>query len=368
MGMGRPRSKARAGWPDNLYPNRDGFKYRHPVTRKETFMGKDKARAFAAAKKLNALLIDGGDLVAKVAGTGKTVADAIQVFQADDVPGRGWKESTAAEYAIVVRRIERDIGDRELERYTVKECAEYVRQAKGARGRNTRRLVLSWIFACALQEGWMEFNPAEQTRRFTFERQRDRLTLETFTAIRKQAEPWLQNAMDLSLMTLLRREDIACARFSDQRDGNLCIVPAKTEDSTLVKLAIKVTDDLAALIARCRDDVVSPYLVHRLPEKARPQHKRAKDRNHHTQVLPEQITRAFKDARDKAGIKGQNAPTFHEVRSLGGALLMTQKGWTLEQVQALMGHASTTMTKVYIEGHDTPWQQVTPGLSLPVSA
>ena len=52
----RTRAKSRAGWPDNLYPNRSGFKYRHPVTRKETWMGLDKARAFAAAKKLNAML------------------------------------------------------------------------------------------------------------------------------------------------------------------------------------------------------------------------------------------------------------------------------------------------------------------------
>src|SRR3546814_20040770 len=108
-------------------------------------------------------------------------------------------------------------------------------------------------------------------------------------------------------------------------------------DTTLfrsVRLQIAMSDDLAALLARCRDAVVSPYVVHRLPEKARPSDKRAKGRDHHTRAMPEQITRAFKDARDAAGITGKGAPTFHEGRSLRGALLQ-EGGWTVEQGQAL---------------------------------
>lgn len=363
MEMGRARSKIRAGWPDNLYPNRDGFKYRHPQTRKETWMGLDRAKAFTAAKKLNALLVTTDDLVGRVAGLGQTVADAVRVFRQDVVPGRKWKDSTAREYDIVIRRIEKDIGGREVERYSVKDCAEYIRLADGARGRNTRRLVLTWIFACAVQEGWMDANPAMQTLRFVHERQRERLTMDTYNAVWAKSAPWLQRAMDLSLLTLLRREDVTSVKFADVRDGTLYVVPAKTDDSTLVKLAIALGDEGLALVARCRDDVVSPYVTHRLPEKARPQAKRAKARMHHTQVLPEQLTRAFKDARDAAGITGENAPTFHEIRSLGGAMLL-DKGWPIEQVQALMGHASKTMTTVYLEGHDAPWQKVSVGLSL----
>lgn len=54
---------------------------------------------------------------------------------------------------------------------------------------------------------------------------------------------------------------------------------------------------------------------------SRPQHKRAKARTHHTQALPKQLSRAFAEARDEAKIGGDNPPTFHEIRSLGGALL-----------------------------------------------
>ncbi|PJK00795.1 integrase [Lysobacteraceae bacterium NML91-0213] len=361
----RTRSRARAGWPANLYTSgRGGFKYRHPVTKKETWMGTDKARAFTAAKKLNALLVPTNDLVARVVGGARKVVDALAIFRADDMPHRGWASKTAAWYEVFLRRIETDIGDRELEQFTVKECAEYIRGVtESARGRQTYRLMLSWILACAVQEGWIESNPAEQTRKFVHTRQRERLTLEAYTAIRARAPSWLQNAMDLSLITLLRREDVAGLRFADVHDDAMWVVPQKTEGSTALRLRIKVGADLEALIARCRDHVVSPYLVHRLPEKARPRDKRAAARVHHTQVMPEQITRAFAEARDAAGIGGDSPPTFHEIRSLGGALLREQ-GWTVEQVQALMGHASPSMTTVYLEGHEVPWSEVETGLSL----
>lgn len=363
--MGRTRSRARQGWPDNLYPNRDGYKYRHPITRKESWMGKDKARAFAAARKLNALLAEPNDLVARVTGSAKTVADAVQVFRKDDVPGRKWAPKTAAWYAVFVKRIEDDLGDRELERLSVKDCAEYIRTVtESPRSRQTYRLVLAWVLACAVEEGWMDNNPAEQTRKFSHTRQRERLTKADYYAIRAAAPAWLQNAMDISLLTLLRREDVVSLRFADERDDAMWVIPQKTESSTALRLRIGITPDLRAVITRCRDAVVSPYLVHRLPEKARPSNKRAAARVHHTQVMPEQLSRAFADARAAAGIAGDNPPTFHEIRSLGGALLITEAGWTKEQVQALMGHGSIAMTTHYLGGHELPWIDVSPGLTL----
>lgn len=363
--MGRARSKSRAGWPDNLYPNRDGFKYRHPVSRKETWMGRDKAKAFAAAKRLNAMLTPADGLVGRVAGSNKTVTDAIAVFRGDDIPGRKWADKTAEVYESVIRRIEAGIGGRELESLAVKDCAEFIRGVTDSpRSRQQFRLVLSWILACAVEEGWIDSNPAMATRKFMHERKRERLTLDVYRAIWAVAPAWVQNAMDLSLLTLLRREDVVSLRFADARDGALRVIPSKTEGSTGVRLQIALDDQLQALLARARDAVVSPYVIHRLPGKARPSDMRAKDRDHHTQVLPEQLSRAFAEARDLAGIDCDNPPTFHEIRSLGGAMLI-ESGWTLQQVQALMGHADAAMTKVYLDGHEAPWVPVSTGITLP---
>lgn len=164
--------------------------------------------------------------------------------------------------------------------------------------------------------------------------------------------------MDLSLITLLRREDIVSLRFSDVRDDFLWVVPQKTEGTSLVKLKINIDGQLATLLWQARDSVASPFVVHRLPDRARPSDKRAHARLHHTQVMPEQLTRAFQDAREAAGVAGDHPPSFHEIRSLGGALVR-DAGWTTEEVQTLMGHASKSMTE-----HDSPWTEVAPALTL----
>src|SRR5690606_37367882 len=151
--------------------------------------------------------------------------------------GRKWAPKTAEVYESVIRRIEAGIGARAVATLTVKDCARFIREVtESARSRQQFRLVLSWILACAVEEGWIDTNPALQTRKFTHERQRDRLTLDGYKVVWAEAAPWLRNAMDLSLLTLLRREDVAALRFSDVHGDNLRVIPTKTEGSTGVRL------------------------------------------------------------------------------------------------------------------------------------
>ena len=361
----RSRSTSRKGWPDNLYPNRERFKYRHPVTKKEFYLGSDKAKAFAAAKKLNALLVPTDDLISLVITPAETVADAIAVFRRDDMPHRQWSAKNAENYGSVINRIEKGLGDRPVADLSVKDVATFIREVTHSpRSRQQIRLALTWILACAVQEGWADRNVAADTRKLSAPRQRARLTIQEYRKIWAAAPVWVRNAMDVSLLTLLRREDVVNLRFSDVRDDALWVVPGKTEESTGLRLSIAMTPDLSALLSRCRDDVASPFIVHRLPARIRSSGNRAEGRLHHTQVLPEQLTRAFADARDTACIKSDNPPTFHEIRSLGGALLK-EAGWSTEQIQALMGHSAPSMTEHYLGGHEQPWQKVAPGIKLP---
>jgi hypothetical protein len=70
------------------------------------------------------------------------------------------------------------------------------------------------------------------------------------------------------------------------------------------------------VISRCRDDIVSPYLVHRRPDRKK--QKQAPTKDHWTQVEERYLTRAFKEAREAAdcykGWKEEEMPGFHEVR------------------------------------------------------
>lgn len=361
--MTRPRKHGNRDLPPNLYREGTGFRYRHPLTGKRYYWQVPRARAVDAAHQLNSVLVRASrTLVDQVITPSEAIADALRVFLRDDIPSRHWSKHTARENGFKLRKIEHDIGTRRLAEFGVRDCAEYLQSVtQSPRARQQYRNLLILIFDCAMQQGFLENNPARVAKVPAAPRQRERLTAEGYRRVYTVAEPWLQNAMELSLHTLLRREDVAYLRFSDVHDGCIYVVPEKTATTTHVKLCIRMSGPVAALISRCRDDVVSPFVIHRLPKKARPKYQRAAEREHHTQVLVDQLTRAFADARDAVGGFGPHPPTFHEIRSLG-ASLYRQQGWKRAQLKDLMGHASAAMTRAYLAGHDTPWTEVSAGL------
>ncbi len=118
--------------------------------------------------------------------------------------------------------------------------------------------MLTWVLACAIEEGWIDTNPAQVTRKFTHTRIRARLTLETYKVVRAKAPHWLQLAMDISLMTLLRREYVVTLRFSDYRDGHLWVVPSKTGTTKGARVKIVVNAEVAALLSKARDSIAPP--------------------------------------------------------------------------------------------------------------
>lgn len=365
--MGRVRSRATLKLPDNLYPNREGYKYRRPTDRKEFWMGSDLRQACAEARELNDLLYSSSNRVNRIMGEDRTVSDALALFRKDDMPNRSWSANTAKEHEARLKRINMDIGGHALSGFNVREAADFLRSVTSSeRNRQIYRLLMIWIFRGCLQEGWVDsnpLNPFEVTRKGQAKRKRARLTKDTFDRIRAHAPSWLQNAMDLSLITLLRREDIVSAKFDDVREGFLWVIPSKTENSTNVQLKFRMTPPIQALVAQCGDGIESPYIIHRTPERRKSAAEKSVHRLHHTQVLPEQVTRAFDDARQAAGIDEQYPPTFHEIRSLGGWLYQ-QGGRELKDLQALMGHGSEEMTLLYLKGHEAVWTEVDPSYSL----
>lgn len=102
---------------------------------------------------------------------------------------------------------------------------------------------------------------------------------------------------------------------------------------------------LREVISKCRDAVVSKYLVHFRHTTS--QAKRG-DR-----VSGNALTTTFKKARDKCGLewnKGE-APTFHEQRSLSERLYREQGLDT----QKLLGHKSRKMTDKYNDDRGKDW-------------
>lgn len=361
------RNPLNAQLPPNLSRHSTGlYRYVHPVKKTHHYLGGNRQDAILAAIKLNALLLPSNPLVDKVIRLEHKLSECIELFRREGIPERHWKPDTQELYKYRLNRINADLGHRSVETLTVKDCAEYLRDVtESLRGREQYRGALILVLEGAVREGWIPHNVGKATRVAKAERRRVRLTLEVYCVIHGLAPTWLQNAMDLSLQTLLRRADICAMRFEDVRDGYLYVVPRKTETTSYVRMKMRLENDLQVVIDRCRDGLASPYLVHRLPVKLPAHGKRAKAREHHLQVLPDDISRSFRRLVLLTGVDYGTAlpPTFHEIRSLGGSLYR-EAGWTLQQVQALMGHASEEMTRHYMQGHDAPWTEVRAGLSL----
>src|SRR5258708_6368542 len=94
---------------------------------------------------------------------------------------------------------------------------------------------------------------------------------------------------------------------------------------------------LADVIARCKSTgVVSKYLIHHV--------KNAGLAKRGQPIRLGTISEAFAEARTLAGITGDDAPTFHEIRSLAKRLYEKQGG---VDTKALLGHLTESSSRLY---------------------
>lgn len=113
-------------------------------------------------------------------------------------------------------------------------------------------------------------------------------------------------------------------------------------------VAIPIGEELKRIIDNSRDNVASPFVVHRIPER---HVKRSKEVSHPTQVAPDYLSRSFSSVRDKLGLCNHLAmeqrPTFHEIRALA-AHLFDKQGI---DPQGRMAHSDAKSTKIYTKNH-----------------
>jgi len=361
----RPRSATNKALPPNLYSNNGGesYRYRRPDTGKWHGMGTDRQKAIQAAKQLNSLLMVGSDLVANVIGTGPTVAEFLDIYERDILPPRELAKATMDLYRIRARQFREAFGGKPIDEVTIRQIAEYLDKMT-PRSANQARAILVDVFNHAASKGLCTDNPAASTIPKIEKKQRKRHTVEGLKAIRAKSPLWLQNAIDLALITAQRRGDILNMKFSDVHDGGLHVVQSKTEkasDAGWIKFAM--TTELSEVIARCRDNIASPYLIHRKPERKK--QKQAEGKDHWTKVEERFLTRAFKDARDAAGCYSDwseaEQPGFHEVRALS-LHLYKRAG---KDGQRIAGHTTEGMTRNYQKDHtEIIWSEVVADLNI----
>ncbi len=229
--------------------------------------------------------------------------------------------------------------------------------------------LMTKVFDYALDESVMLDNPAKRKKRKPVaQKKRARLTLEDFQKIWNIAPKWLQTAMGLALETTHSVQEISAVRYSDftkftspkMQDGflvygTLRIHRLKVKKKEASRVEIPVTASLLKLIENSRDDVLSDYIVHRLPEKM--SNEVSKFCDSVTQVNRKYLSKKFSEYRDLSGVGAGSTsdcrPTFHEIRAL--AIYLFDKAG--HDPQARAAHTDARSTKVYKEGHDV-WVQV----------
>jgi integrase len=346
-----------ADLPDNLYQDVKGYyRYRHPITRKYHGMGIHKARAIAAAKKLNLLLVEHTDLVQTVlSDSAESLGDCIHRYKDERQQQAGLAASTLKLENYRLNRINKELGHLVASEITVRQCSDWLDSLQGDAYTKHRGSLIK-LFSFAIAKGLAAQNPAKETLPVapdTIRKKRRPMSLEQFRAIRSAAPAWLQLAMDLALVTLQRRGDLVNLQYTSIKNGQLYVVQSKTEKhGERAYLRITIGDSLTEVLDRSHKikPTNCPFIIHRLPERL----SKSRYRQHHGQISGDYLGKQFARVRDSleifANMKPEEKPTFHEIRGLGGAEYLRQ-GFSKEYVNLLMGHTSQRMTDDYTGQH-----------------
>ena len=356
--MARPRKPGNQDLPQYLEgPNRDGlYRYRCPDGRFPS-LGRHRETAIATAKELNAAYDGVRGLVAKASNEKGTINQFLDEFWLTIVAEREWKSVTLTDYEQKLVHLRDRLGKRGIGSIQILQVANFLDAYPNTQS-NRYRALLGTIFKYAIAKDWRkqyEGNPAYLTISKPEHVKRHRLNLEGYRTIWPLAKPHIQNGMDLSLYSLQRREDISKMRRSDYKGQLLEVIQSKT--SAAIK--IYVGDSLDRIIARCRDDVLTEWMIHHpLSNRSRELARR---------VRPETLSRGFKKARDASGfyedLEPEERPTFHEIRALG-AELYRQAEVSETTIQVLLGHGDIKMTQLYLSRHEKQFREVFAGLEL----
>ncbi len=209
------------------------------------------------------------------------------------------------------------------------------------------------------------------------DKKRGRLSASQFNKIRHLAvehKEWaLVNAMDIGLLTMLRRTNICNLEFANIESDKLNVELIKKKEPVTFIFDLNVPSNAALheVVKRCRvqsHDVVkgsvstpAPNLIHKIWFRKHSFRNvvisgRKGSKNHISSVSPRILSKLFQEYRDMLpeliALPINERPTFHEIRALGCHRAI-KAGMPLEQVSMLLGHKDVETTERFYKcGHE----------------
>ena len=189
---------------------------------------------------------------------------------------------------------------------------------------NREKALLSHVFNKAREWGYTDApNPCRGVKGFT-EAGRDRYVTDAeFLAVHAMADPTLQDAMDIALLTGQRPADVLKIMMADIRDGAVFVAQNKTGAKRAIEIVGELADVLARIKGRKRERQ-SAFLIQ--DDNGRPLTMLA-------------MRGRFDKARKAAGVAFQ----FRDIR----AKTASDTG-DLGHSQRLLGHKNRDMTEHYV--------------------
>lgn len=345
------------------------WQYKHPISGRFHSLGTDEAEARQVASEANTIIAEQrtrqilsvNEKIARMREsrefiTVTTWLDRYLAIQQERLETGDIKLNSVKQKKKPVELLRQHSGMMYLKDITTLEIAEVVDMVK-AQGYNRMaqvvRTTLIDVFKEAQHAGHVPpgYNPAQATRQPRNRVIRERLSLEEWKAIYAAAEhhpPYLQCAMLLAVVTGQRIGDISRMKFTDIWDDMLHVEQEKTGSKVALPLSLRceaLNISLREVVAKCRDAVVSKYLVHFRHSTSQA--------TRGDKVSASSITTTFKKARNRSGLSWPDgkAPTFHEQRSLSERLYEVQGIDT----QKLLGHKSPQQTARYHDDRGKDW-------------
>lgn len=341
------RNAHRRNWPRGMYEPRPGYYvWRHPdgtvIPIGRVTLQSAKTQSNLANLKVEAGAATLLDKLERRATAGNTVRDLLAKIPLSD------NANTRRSHRSFDKRINAALGDRDPATLTTKDFAELIepietveKKARTAEAIRSRCQVMTYR---GMQLGWMSSDPVVATRAPEVKVKRRRLTLQAFLAVREKAPqvyPWLAKAMNLALVTGCDRQTIAKLERRKHIVGDyLEFQRGKTQ----VRIAIPLDIELAVVGLKLRDviknstNIASRFLIHHtISYPGTPAG---------SPVFVDTFTEAFRLAYDLTDLPKENAPTFHEIRSLAKRLYIAQGN---VDTKALLGHLSEQSADLYAD-------------------
>ncbi|GAB4592152.1 tyrosine-type recombinase/integrase [Edwardsiella tarda] len=335
--MGRRRDKGNSDLPPYLYVRGGYYSFRHPHTKKEYGLGRNRALAISEAIQANIELLGSGKPLSVRISEALTLSSWCEEYM-KIAKQRGLKQKTIHIKKGLHKIICSNIGEMPLTAITTKNIAdilnEYVNKQKSATAKMIRA-ELNDIFKEAIAAGYLTLNPVTNTRTPKCKVHRSRLSIGDYMKILAKADEitptWFSAMLRVALITGQRQGDLCTVSWEDVTKTHIRF----TQEKTGAKIAIPLS---LTMVGMQLADALPPHgkgSIFVSSTKSAPS--------------PRTVRYQFQRARDAANIEwgDKTPPSFHEIRSLSARLYAKERG--ADFAKRLLGHKSMSTTDKYRE-------------------